>query len=166
MHFHIQISCSESSRPQRANCSFNTPLEVLWTIQYSAYLLSRVRLFAAPCTVAHQAPLSMGILQARILEWVAVPSSMGSSPPRDQTQDSHIALYHLNHQMSPRILEWVAYPFSRGSSWPRNWTRVSYIAGGFFTSWAGAIQRPSLIHSLSTHLPKSYSFCVWIRRIQ
>ena len=26
-----------------------------------------------------------GILQARILEWVAVPSSRGSSPPRDQT---------------------------------------------------------------------------------
>ena len=24
-----------------------------------------------------------GILQARILEWVAVPSSMGSSQPRD-----------------------------------------------------------------------------------
>ena len=28
----------------------------------------------------------MGIVQARILEWVAVPSSMGSSQPRDQTQ--------------------------------------------------------------------------------
>ena len=28
----------------------------------------------------------MGILQARILEWVAMPSSMGSSKPRDQTQ--------------------------------------------------------------------------------
>ena len=27
-----------------------------------------------PRTVGHQAPLSMGILQARILEWVAVPS--------------------------------------------------------------------------------------------
>ena len=26
-----------------------------------------------------------GLLQARILEWVAVPSSRGSSPPRDQT---------------------------------------------------------------------------------
>ena len=29
-----------------------------------------------------QAPLSMGILQARTLEWVAMPSSRGSSPPR------------------------------------------------------------------------------------
>ena len=32
-----------------------------------------------PWTVAHQAPLSMGILQARILEWVALPSSRGFS---------------------------------------------------------------------------------------
>ena len=32
-----------------------------------------------------------GILQARILEWVAVPFSRGSSQPWDQTQVSHIA---------------------------------------------------------------------------
>ena len=45
--------------------------------------LSHVRLFATPWTVACQAPLSMGIFQAIILEWVAMPSSRGSSPPRD-----------------------------------------------------------------------------------
>ena len=32
-----------------------------------------------------------GILQARILEWVAFPFSRGSSQPRDQTQVSHVA---------------------------------------------------------------------------
>ena len=31
-----------------------------------------------------------GILQDRILEWVAFPSSRGSSQPRDQTPVSHI----------------------------------------------------------------------------
>ena len=31
-----------------------------------------------------------GILQARILEWVTIPFSRGSSQPRDQTQVSHI----------------------------------------------------------------------------
>ena len=31
-----------------------------------------------------------GILQAKILEWVAIPFSRGSSQPRDQTQVSHI----------------------------------------------------------------------------
>ena len=32
-----------------------------------------------------------GILQARIMEWVAIPFSTGSSQPRDGTQVSHIA---------------------------------------------------------------------------
>ena len=34
--------------------------------------------FVTPWTVAHQAPLSMVILQAKILEWIAMPSSRGS----------------------------------------------------------------------------------------
>ena len=53
--------------------------------------LSHVPLFATPWTVAHQAPLSMGILQARILEWVAMPSSRGSSQPRNRTRVSLVA---------------------------------------------------------------------------
>ena len=44
-----------------------------------AQALSCVRLFATPQTVARQAPLSTGILQARALEWVTLPSSGGSS---------------------------------------------------------------------------------------
>ena len=39
-----------------------------------------------PWTVAHQVSLSMGILQGRILKWVAVPSSRGSSQPSDQNR--------------------------------------------------------------------------------
>ena len=42
-------------------------------------------------TVTCQAPWSTGILQAGILEWVATPSSRGSSQPRDRTQVSCIA---------------------------------------------------------------------------
>ena len=45
----------------------------------------------APWTVACQASLSTGILQARILEWVAMPSSGRSSQPKDRTQVSLIA---------------------------------------------------------------------------
>ena len=56
-----------------------------------AQLLNHVPLFATPWTVARQAPLSMGTLQARILEWVAMPSSRGSSQPSDQSQVSRIA---------------------------------------------------------------------------
>ena len=45
----------------------------------------------APWTVACQAPLSMGILQARILEWVAMCFSRGYSQHMDRTQDLCIA---------------------------------------------------------------------------
>jgi len=33
----------------------------------------------------------MGILQARIMEWFAMPSSRGPSQPRNKTQVSHVA---------------------------------------------------------------------------
>ena len=58
----------------------------LWPHAQGIYLhivvvqsLSRVPLFAMPWTIAHQAPLSMGILHARILKCVAI-SSPGDLP--------------------------------------------------------------------------------------
>ena len=45
-----------------------------------------------------------GILQARILEWVSMSFSRGSSQHRDQTRVSCFegwSLYHLSHQGSP-----------------------------------------------------------------
>ena len=66
----------------------NTVFIVSCTFSIFEYL---VQLFATPWTVACQAPLSMGILQERILEWVAMPSSRESSTPRDQTRISCIA---------------------------------------------------------------------------
>ena len=48
--------------------------------------LSFVQLFVTPWTATCWVPLSIGILQARILEWVASLSSQGFSQPRDQTQ--------------------------------------------------------------------------------
>ena len=53
--------------------------------------VSRVWLFATPWTVSYQAPLSMGILQARVLEWYVIAFSRGSSQPRDWTRVSCIA---------------------------------------------------------------------------
>ena len=52
---------------------------------------SHIWLFVTLWTAARQAPLSMGILQARILEWVATPSSRGSSRCRDQTHVSYVS---------------------------------------------------------------------------
>ena len=61
-------------------------------ISSSQVLLKEVPwLFVTTWPVVHQASLSMGILQARILEWVAMLSSRGSSQPRDRTQISHTA---------------------------------------------------------------------------
>ena len=53
--------------------------------------LSHVRFFTTPWTAASQAPLSLGIFQARILEWGAMPSSRGSSWPRNQTFISYVS---------------------------------------------------------------------------
>ena len=107
---------------------------------------------ATSWTVAHQNSLSMGILQARILEWGTISFSRGSSWPRDQTHISCISCtgmvaqscltlcdpmdYTVHGILQTRILEWIAIPVSRGSSQPRHWTQVFHTEGGFFTSWA------------------------------
>ena len=76
---------------------------------------SCVQLYVNPWTIAHQAPVSMGILV----------TTMGSSLPGSSVHGISQA----------RILELVAMPSSRGSSQPRDQTQVSHIAGGFFTVW-------------------------------
>jgi len=53
---------------------------------------SRVQLFVTPQTVTCQTPFFHGILQARILEWIAMPSSRGSSLPSDRTSVSYICI--------------------------------------------------------------------------
>ena len=67
-----------------------------------ALSLSYVQLFVTPWTVAFQALLSMGILQARILEWVAKPSP-GDLPIQElkwSLLHCRQILYHLNYQGS------------------------------------------------------------------
>ena len=57
-----------------------------------------------------------GILQARILEWVAMPFSRGSIQPRDGTQVSRIAgrffiiLYHSYHSLPGKLLGMCILP--------------------------------------------------------
>ena len=46
-----------------------------------------------------------GILQARILEWVAISFSRGSSRPRDRTQVSHIAGKYFNLWVTREVEE-------------------------------------------------------------
>ena len=91
-----------------------------------------------------------GILQARILEWVAFPFSGGSSQPRDRTQVSHITGRFFTSWATgkPKNTGVVAYPFSSRSSRCRNWTRVSCFAGRFlqetpvqFLGWEDTLEK-------------------------
>ena len=59
----------------------------LWAV-LNCQSLRCVRLFGTLWTVARQAPLSLGILLAQILEWITMAFSRRSSQPRDRTQVS------------------------------------------------------------------------------
>ena len=83
------------------------------------------------------------ILQVRILEWIAMPFSKGSSWSRgvimceSESEVAQSCLILCNPMdcrlpcpsvcgiFQARVLELVAISFSRGSSWPRDRTRVS-----------------------------------------
>ena len=102
------------------------------------YMLSHVQLFVTPWTIAHQAPLSMefyrqdhwwkslscawlcnptdyaahGILQARILEWLAFLFSRGSFWSRNLTRISCIAGgFFINWAMREAQDHWSWLPF-------------------------------------------------------
>ena len=101
----LRISISESPGPSVLTCCPFIPLKPL--TKWSCAVLScfgRVWLFVTPRTVARWDPLSLGILQARILEWDAMPSSRGIF--LIQELNPHLSycgyiLYRLNHQESP-----------------------------------------------------------------
>ena len=68
----------------------------------------QLRLTLPPDGLGHQAPLSMGILQARILEWVAMPSSRGSSCSGIQAMSPVLQVdsLPLSHQGSLSLVTW------------------------------------------------------------
>ena len=72
-----------------------------------------------------------GALQARILGWAAMPSSRGSSQPRDQTQVSHIAGGLFTIWATREALE-------------RPWSEVKSLSRVqlFATPWTVAYQAP------------------------
>ena len=84
-----------------------------------------------------------GILQVRILEWVAFPFSRVSSQPRDRTQVSCIAGRFFTIWATREA-------FCRGSSQPRSRIRVSCIAERLFTDWA--TWRPIISSVLSCYI--------------
>ena len=95
IHVHQKQYCSVNTiqkieRFQKTRCSFSN-LHRWSTCVPACLLLSHVWVFATPWTVCSPPGSSVhGILQARMLEWVAIPSSTGSSSPKDRIQVSHI----------------------------------------------------------------------------
>ena len=98
-----------------------------------ACMLSCVWLFATLWTVAHQALLSMGLSQARILEWIAISYSRGpfrsrmelASPASPALQVDSLLLSHLTwcvgrsdgHSWHSQKLGWMGAGEGRGAVW-------------------------------------------------
>ena len=79
-----------------------------------------------------------GDCPARILEWVAFPSSRGSAQPRDQTQVSHIAgRFFTNWATREAKNTKVGSLFLLQGNFPTQESNRGLLhLGGFFTSWA------------------------------
>ena len=113
----------------------------------SVQSLSHVWFFETPWTVAHQAPLSMSILKARILGWVAMHAAaaaakllqscltlcdpIDSSPPGSPVPGI----------LQARTLEWVAISFSNAWKWNVKVKSLSRVWPSA-TAWTAAFQAP------------------------
>ena len=88
--------------------------------------LSRVQLFAAPWTIAHQASLSMGF--PRQEDWCGLAKLLKSCPALCNLMDCTPPGSSVHGILPARILEWAAMPSSRGFSQPRDQTCICYIS--------------------------------------
>ena len=80
--------------------------------------------FVTPWTITRQAPLSMGIHQARILEWVAMPSSRGSPSPAIEPGSLTSNLHWQGGSLSvvPAGKPTVRFSYPQTKKWPQTGT--------------------------------------------
>ena len=81
--------------------------------------------YSLPCSSAH------GIFQARILEWVSISFSRGSSQPKDQSITLLLLLLLLSHFSRVRlcVTPWMAAhqaPLSLGFSRQEHWSGLPF----------------------------------------
>ena len=91
----FHVGAGDGAAPARQSSSVSL-FGRKWTA--SSWEAMHAQLCLTLCNSMDCSPLGSsvhGILQARILEWVAIPFSRGSSQPRDQTQASCIAGRYL-----------------------------------------------------------------------
>ena len=104
------------------------------------------------------------ILQARILEWVSMPSSKGSSPPRDRTHISYIScigsgvIYHwatwkiFKSKFLPQLPAALQNHPSTRAGWGVRYQVLTVLLPG--SSW---LQLPSSLSEFPACLPTSES---------
>ena len=81
----ITISFSRGSSQPRARTQVSRIVDRCFTVWATREVLSHVQLFCDPADCSTLASSVCGISQARILEWVAMSISRGSSPSRNGT---------------------------------------------------------------------------------
>ena len=111
-------------------------------------LVTQLWLSATPWTTAHQAPLSMETLQSSILVWVAMPSSRGSSQPKDQTQVSCIAsgffIVWANREVQERWWNTLRVVQENSAQWASDFQAKS---NKFKPVWTSYSTSPQHLHS-------------------
>ena len=120
-----------------------------------AQSLSCVWFFVTPWTVACQAPLYMGLLQARMLEWVAIFSSRGSSQPRNRTRVSSIASKFFiiwdTSTLVPETLGTAALVYGEGDGTPLQYSCLE-------NPWT---EEPGRLQSMGS-LRVGYDWATWL----
>ena len=117
-----------------------------------------------------------GILQARILEWVAFPFSRESSQPRDWTQVFHIAVWFFTSWATREAQEyWSGEPIPSPMDLPtqesnqgllhcrRILYQLSYEGSPSTTRGVSKVLKPLLQPDLDTHSPRMRSKLVSLR---
>ena len=137
LHFHFSLSCigEGNGNPLQCSCLENPRDGGAWWAAVYGVAQNRTRLKRLSSSKGQRKKVKVkvaqscltlcdcvdytvhGILQARILEWVAVPFSRGSSQPRDQTQVSHIAgrFFLLTPTPVPHLLALCTQPSSKSA---------------------------------------------------
>ena len=99
MSISLMSTCSLSCKLHQES-SLSVPRHTLpWSLAQSCtWHVQSYPALATPWTSPPGSPVP-GLLQARTLEWAAMPSSRGSSRPRDGTQVSRIGRWVLSRRL-------------------------------------------------------------------
>ena len=144
----------------------------LWLIRKKkCQLLSRVQLSAAPWAVVRQAPFTVhGILQSRILEWVAIPFSRGLPDPGIEPRTRSLQADSLPSEPPGQALRLISF----GWKWRKAVKRLAHRVKHLNVCCAASqlIPGPSRVyliwasaHSSSTELYRNFWTCIFFGEV-